>query len=618
MKTNKNSKNILKISLLLLGIIVICSFGVNSVAAASNTTNQNITHKILSNVNNPDPYIQGSSTSYNTIQDAVDNAQSGDTIILEPGTYTGTGNYNIEINKDLTLIGGNNSNNPTIINAQGIGTIFNITSGVTVTLENLMLTNGNSTDFGGALYNQGTLNINNCTFINNNASAGGAIYNEYGSLIESSNIFINNNASIGGAIYNECKYTNINSIFNSNIASTGGAIYNKYGSLTESSSTFTHNNADNGGVIYNYGGEVTVNYCRITGNTTPDIYNDTNAITGMLYVDNNWWGTNNPNFNQLISGSVTANSWLVLNNLTANGSVIANHTIILNGGNSTVTAKLQSYNKVSNTYTPISECAPVPISFTATCGNITPISTLLINGLATSLFTAKSTGTANINAMVDNQTIATSIFVTQPTLNLTTKISTSTPTVNVPYNITFDLTTQDEMDNGIIILIRLTNSDVTSASCDLGHVILRYYDSNTGALEDNVMNINNNSMVNTIVNWTLPYVPGDPFLSLTVIPLTNGNYNFTPVIISNASNIIQYNIPTLTLNVQQPTDNTGNQQTGNISGNTTRNQQPNNSSSVTVKAASKTIGMQNTGVPMAGFILAILAVFGGILVPRKK
>ena len=665
MKTNKNSKNISKISLLLLGMAIIFSFGVGSVAAESNST-------IYVNGTGGSDVNNGTSTQYAkaTITNAVSTVSNNGTIHIAPGTYN---EHNININTNMTIIGSSQKN--TIINVQGLGNIFNIAYGVTVTLENITFINGYSTDFGGAIYNQGTLNINNCTFTNNNANIGGAIYNKYGSVTESSNtftnnnannggaiyneygsvtessniftnnnasiggaiyneygsltefssIFINNNASIGGAIYNEGKYTNINSIFNNNIASAAGAIYNKYGSLTEFSSTFTHNNADNGGAIYNYGGEVIVNYCRITCNTAPDIYNDTDAVTGILNADNNWWGMNNPNFNQLIDSSVNINSWLVLNNLTANGTVVINITVIPNGGNSTITAKLQSYNKTFHTYTPISECAPMPISFTATTGNITPASTLLINGLATSLFTSNSAGTTNISAIIDNQTVYKSIIVTGPqsiilnrsVLDLTTTVSTNNPIVGVPFNIAYDLTNEGttQMNDEVKIAIEITDAQITEMHCDLGQVALYYYDPTTGALSD----IGSTFDMDTIVNWTLPYVPSDPILRLTVIPLTTGNYDFTPIIMSNTESIIQNNVLPLILNVQQPTSNTGSQ-TGNISGNSTKNQQTGNNSSVTVKAASKiikTIGMQDTGLPLAGLVLAVLAIFGG-LVPRRK
>ncbi len=38
----------------------------------------------------------------------------------------------------------------------------------------------------------------------------------------------------------------------------------------------------------------------------------------------------------------------------------------------------------------------------------------------------------------------------------------------------------------------------------------------------------------------------------------------------------------------------------------------------TVKAASKTTGMKSTGIPMAGFVVAVLMVLSGLTIPRKK
>lgn len=45
---------------------------------------------------------------------------------------------------------------------------------------------------------------------------------------------------------------------------------------------------------------------------------------------------------------------------------------------------------------------------------------------------------------------------------------------------------------------------------------------------------------------------------------------------------------------------------------TNQNQEP------TVKAASKTVGMKSTGMPLAGFVVAVLMVLSGLTIPRKK
>ena len=44
----------------------------------------------------------------------------------------------------------------------------------------------------------------------------------------------------------------------------------------------------------------------------------------------------------------------------------------------------------------------------------------------------------------------------------------------------------------------------------------------------------------------------------------------------------------------------------------------NQNSETSVKAASKTVGMQPTGIPVAGFVAAVLMVLSGLKVPRKK
>ena len=44
----------------------------------------------------------------------------------------------------------------------------------------------------------------------------------------------------------------------------------------------------------------------------------------------------------------------------------------------------------------------------------------------------------------------------------------------------------------------------------------------------------------------------------------------------------------------------------------------NDTSGPAVKAASRTVGMQSTGIPVAGFVVAVLMVLSGLTLPRKK
>src|SRR5690606_22712959 len=106
-------------------------------------------------------------------------ADTGDIVKIADGTYTGTDNTQLTITKSMTITG--QSQAGTIINGTGTNWLFQINSGVNVTLINLTLTNGTN-NMGGAIYNKGNLTVQNCTFTNNTATGsnpigGGAILN---------------------------------------------------------------------------------------------------------------------------------------------------------------------------------------------------------------------------------------------------------------------------------------------------------------------------------------------------------------------------------------------------------------------------------------------------------
>ena len=99
-----------------------------------------------------------------------------------------------------------------------------------------------------------------------------------------------------------------------------------------------------------------------------------------------------------------------------------------------------------------------------------------------------------------------------------------------------------------------------------------------------------NSTTRTIT-WNLGTVPKlDPWLKLNVKVLRSGIFNVNPTVTTTTYD------PTLGSNIQQITINAVNE----------------------VKATSKTVGMQNTGLPINYLILAILAIISGLLVPKRK
>ena len=230
-----------------------------------------------------------------SIKNATKTVNTNGTIHIANGQYTGENNTNMTIDKNMKIIG--ETQTGTIINGTGTNWIFNITSGVNFTVQNLTLTNATAAK-GGAIYNEGNLTATNCTFTSNKATisyvyGGGAIYNK-GTITSLSGCTFTNNkaAKYGGAVYNDGTITSLSGCnFTDNIASSyggGGAIFN-YGTLTATDSIFTGNRAYNGGAINNQGNLIATN-CIFTGNSATiggAIENWGNgAVTGSTLTDN--------------------------------------------------------------------------------------------------------------------------------------------------------------------------------------------------------------------------------------------------------------------------------------------------------------------------------------------
>jgi hypothetical protein len=121
-----------------------------------------------------------------TIQAAITAAQPGDVVILEPGTFTGPGNRNVDfLGKAITVTSASGTET-TIIDCQGIGRGFVFQNGETNSsvLEGVTVTNGEAPELdedrfaGGALacLNASSPIIRECVLINNEAADwGGAI-----------------------------------------------------------------------------------------------------------------------------------------------------------------------------------------------------------------------------------------------------------------------------------------------------------------------------------------------------------------------------------------------------------------------------------------------------------
>jgi hypothetical protein len=178
-----------------------------------------------------------------------------DTILLDNGTYTmdGTQGQFVVADPSGTLTIANRGGGISTINAQGMSRIFLNESGLT--LSGIKLENGLASDRGGAIFNDGVLNVDNCQFVNNEALGGadggpvqgGAIFNYANRILNVQNSTFSGNVAQGGTS---------SALLGGTADAEGGAIFFSGGNgiLTNNvlNSTFVGNRAVGGnGALFN-------------------------------------------------------------------------------------------------------------------------------------------------------------------------------------------------------------------------------------------------------------------------------------------------------------------------------------------------------------------------------
>jgi len=249
-------------------------------------------------------------SEYETIQAAIDSADDGDVILVADGTYTGAGNKELTwdgTEKHITVKSENGPEN-CIIDLEDSGRAFTFVSGlgdnsIWITaadvIDGFTIRNGNTNDYGGAIYcyygyeNDVSPTIRNCVFENNTSNYGGAICIDGGSSLITNCVFDSNSANYGGAIYlgsaggdtepliQQCTFTGNSADLHWN--GQGGAIYLTNVSTNEDcriwNNTFDGNSAPNGGAIY-----FSTSSPEVNGNL---FVNNTSSTNGSaLYIGN--------------------------------------------------------------------------------------------------------------------------------------------------------------------------------------------------------------------------------------------------------------------------------------------------------------------------------------------
>jgi len=219
------------------------------------------THEYYVSADGDDLIGNGTSESpFASIGFAVSVANNNSKIIVKDGTYKGSSNTGITINKYLTIEGQSQAT----INGENKYAFFKINGGSSLILNNIKFINGKTDSYSqlGAINNQGNLVINNSSF-NTIRTLMGVVYNE-GTLLM-------NNTNVGNA-------------HSSNMAQ----IITNVGDCTVDNSKFTATQAyssDVGVTVYNY------NTLRVLNSNigylqSNIVYDEYNYVPGFVFINN--------------------------------------------------------------------------------------------------------------------------------------------------------------------------------------------------------------------------------------------------------------------------------------------------------------------------------------------
>ncbi|MHC4646640.1 MAG: LamG-like jellyroll fold domain-containing protein, partial [Planctomycetota bacterium] len=315
-----------------------------------------------------DPLEDGSlEHPFDAIQEAINGASNGDTVIVLPGTYTGTGNRAIDFWGKAITVRGQTGAEDCVVDCQWAarGFYFHLGEEANSVVEGLTITNGYA-DPGGAIYcGSSSPTIVNCRLVDNEAGSpgGGGIYCVYSNAAISRCSFSGNRTDYnGGGLFSRYGHpTVINCAFSGNYAGMSGGGINNYQAADPPTSPlfenclFYENIADDygGGLCNRYsepnivgcifldnaasaGGGIEIVYadsirlanCTFGGNAVAlnggavDVYTSCVTLANCTIADN--WAN-------VYGGAIVCSSYNSVSSLTVNNCILWGNTAGTNG-----------------------------------------------------------------------------------------------------------------------------------------------------------------------------------------------------------------------------------------------------------------------------------------------
>ena len=216
-----------------------------------------------------------------TIQAGIDAATNGDVVLVADGTYTGSGNHDLDFGGRSITVKSEYGPDSCVIDCENDTRGFHFHTGEDrdSVVEGISITNGNALHGGGIYCQSSSPDIKGCVL---DANSGAGIYATHSSLRVTSCVFTNNSGGQGGGFQIDSDgldyYPEItNCIFNNNTASSqGGGLYFLGSSPTISNCVVANNivigsdPSGRGGGLFFHSSQPLIINCSIVNNQADD------------------------------------------------------------------------------------------------------------------------------------------------------------------------------------------------------------------------------------------------------------------------------------------------------------------------------------------------------------